>query len=72
MNQLLRELKELTGKESVNAIDENARPGDVLHSLADISRARKLLAYEPQVGLREGLGRTMDWWKQSRFAEPLA
>ena len=68
LNQLLRELKELTGKDSVNAIYEKARPGDVLHSLADISRARELLGFEPQVGLREGLRRTMDWWKQSRFA----
>ena len=68
LNQLLRELKDLTGKDSVNAIYEKARPGDVLHSLADISRARELLGFEPQVGLREGLRRTMDWWKQSRFA----
>ena len=68
LNQLLRELKELTGKDSVNAIYEKARPGDVLHSLADISRARELLGFEPQVGLREGLRRTMEWWKQSRFA----
>ena len=68
LNQLLRELKDLTGKDTVNAIYEKARPGDVLHSLADISRARELLGFEPQVGLREGLRRTMDWWKQSRFA----
>ena len=68
LNQLLRELKDLTGKDSVNAIYEKARPGDVLHSLADISRARELLGFEPHVGLREGLRRTMDWWKRSRFA----
>ncbi|SRR6266536_1449058 len=70
LNQLLRELKDLTGRLSVNAVYEDARPGDVLHSLADISRARELLGFEPQVGLREGLRRTMDWWKLSRFAAP--
>lgn len=68
LNELLGELKDLTGRASVNAVYEDSRPGDVLHSLADISRARELLGFEPQVGLREGLRRTMDWWKDSRFA----
>ncbi|HEY4384184.1 MAG TPA: SDR family oxidoreductase, partial [Ktedonobacteraceae bacterium] len=35
-----------------------ARPGDVRDSLADISRARKLLGYTPAVNFREGLART--------------
>ena len=68
LNQLLGELKDLTGRANVNAVYEDSRPGDVLHSLADISRARELLGFEPQVGLREGLRRTMNWWKDSRFA----
>ncbi|MGI9167309.1 MAG: SDR family oxidoreductase [Pyrinomonadaceae bacterium] len=68
LNELLGELKDLTGRASVNAVYEDSRPGDVLHSLADISRARELLGFEPQVGLREGLRRTMDGWKDSRFA----
>jgi nucleoside-diphosphate-sugar epimerase len=40
----------------------------VKHSLADITRAREFLGYEPQIGLEEGLRHTIDWWKQSRFA----
>jgi len=36
------------------------RPGDVRDSLADISLARRLLAYKPVVGFREGLARTLD------------
>jgi UDP-glucose 4-epimerase len=35
------------------------RPGDVRDSLADTSRARKLLGYSPRVGFREGLQRTL-------------
>ena len=38
------------------------RPGDVLHTLADISRAKELLGYEPVVGVEEGLGRTVAWY----------
>jgi len=68
LNQLLEEVKRLTGKESVEANYQQPRPGDVLHSLADISRARRLLDFEPRMKLREGLQLTIDWWKQSRFA----
>lgn len=68
LNQLLSELKHLTGKNHLNAIYEEPRVGDVVHSLADISRAREFLNFEPRVGLREGLQLTIDWWKQSRFA----
>lgn len=68
LNQLLSDLKDLTGKNHLNAIYQEPRVGDVVHSLADISRARELLNFEPRVGLREGLQLTIDWWKQSRFA----
>lgn len=68
LNQLLREVKDLTGKHDVEAEYEKPRLGDVLHSLADVTRARDFLGFEPRVGLREGLQLTIDWWKQSRFA----
>ena len=68
LNQLLSELKELTGKHDVTTEYRDPRVGDVRHSLADITLARELLGYESKVGLREGLQRTIDWWKNSRFA----
>ena len=68
LNQLLKEIKDLTGKVHVNADYRKPRAGDVVHSLADITRARELLGFEPRIGLREGLQLTIDWWKQSRFA----
>jgi UDP-N-acetylglucosamine/UDP-N-acetyl-alpha-D-glucosaminouronate 4-epimerase len=68
LNQLLAELKDLTGKQDVTPEYRDARVGDVRHSLADITRARELLNYESKVGLREGLQRTIDWWKSSRFS----
>ncbi len=39
------------------------RSGDIRHSLADISRARELLGYLPQVDFREGIRRTVEWYK---------
>jgi len=35
------------------------RPGDIRHSLADISKAQRLLSYEPECGVKEGLERTI-------------
>ena len=68
LNRLLAELKDLTGNNDVKPLYRDARVGDVRHSLADISLARKLLGYQSKVDLREGLQRTIDWWKSSRFA----
>ena len=68
LNELLEELKDLTGKHDVAADYQPTRAGDVKHSLADISRAREVLGFEPKIDLREGLSLTIDWWKNSRFA----
>jgi nucleoside-diphosphate-sugar epimerase len=68
LNELLAELKDLTGKQDVTAEYREPRVGDVRHSLADITLARQFLEYESKVGLREGLQRTIDWWKSSRFS----
>ena len=40
-----------------------ARAGDIAHSLADISRARAALGYEPKVNFHEGLRRTLLWYR---------
>ena len=69
LNELLDRLKQITGRTDVEPEYRGARVGDVRHSLADITRARELLGYEPRVGLEGGLRKTLDWWKQSRFAK---
>jgi nucleoside-diphosphate-sugar epimerase len=68
LNQLLETLKTITGKADVAAEYHPARNGDVKHSQADNSRAVEWLDYKKLVGLEEGLARTIDWWKSSRFA----
>ncbi len=44
---------------------EPARPGDVRDSLADISRAKELLGYDPKVGFPEGLSRTFAFFRKT-------
>ncbi|MDX6583428.1 MAG: UDP-N-acetylglucosamine/UDP-N-acetylgalactosamine 4-epimerase [Solirubrobacterales bacterium] len=61
LNDVLVQLRKLTGK-SIEAIHEDPRPGDVRHSLADISQARERLGYEPRVGFPDGLRLTFDWY----------
>ncbi|MBE0569442.1 MAG: SDR family oxidoreductase [Deltaproteobacteria bacterium] len=50
---------------------EPQRAGDVRDSLADISRARDLLGYDPKVTFREGLKNTFNWFRETAGpAEP--
>lgn len=48
--------------ENFKPIYRNFRTGDVRHSLADISKARTLLGYEPSYRIKEGLLVAMDWY----------
>lgn len=68
LNQLLDQLKKLTGMNHLQADYQDPRKGDVRDSLADITRAREFLGFAPQIDLQTGLKLTMDWWKNSRFA----
>ncbi len=45
------------------------RLGDVKHSLADISKARKLLGYEPDIAVAEGLSRTFAWYRAQLISQ---
>jgi UDP-glucose 4-epimerase len=49
---------------------DDPRPGDVMHSLADISRAERLLGYEPLVHFEEGLARTVAWYEAQYAGAP--
>ena len=40
------------------------RPGDVLHSQADISKAERLLGWKPRVDFSEGIARTIPWYQR--------
>jgi nucleoside-diphosphate-sugar epimerase len=68
LNTLLETLKAITGNGDVSAEYLPERRGDVKHSQADNTRAVEWLGYEKLVGLEEGLKRTIEWWKTSRFA----
>jgi len=55
-------MKRLTGA-GVEPVFAAPRAGDVRDSQADISKARRLLGYEPRVSFEEGLARTVAWYR---------
>lgn len=67
LNQTVQVLRGLTGY--VGEVKYEAeRAGDIKHSLADISRARKHLRYDPKVTFEEGLRRTVRWYGERNKA----
>jgi len=63
LGQLAQELKKISG----SAIDPKytaERTGDVKHSLAEISKARDLLGYDPKISVEEGLKKTFQWSRE--------
>ncbi len=64
LNETFKILRELIGYRGEPAYAE-PRAGDVKHSLADIRLAEELLGYKPVVDFREGLRRTVEWYRNS-------
>ncbi|HUD22676.1 MAG TPA: NAD-dependent epimerase/dehydratase family protein, partial [Acidobacteriaceae bacterium] len=62
LNQTFELLCELTGYQGKPAYAEG-RAGDIRDSLADIGLAGELLGYKPVVDFREGLRRTVEWYR---------
>jgi nucleoside-diphosphate-sugar epimerase len=60
--QLLTEINTILGTQIIPVFDE-ARKGDVKHSLADIAQAYEFIDYSPRVKFKSGLKKTVDWFK---------
>jgi len=66
LNQLWDSISELTGV-CVKPDYAIERKGDVKHSLADISKAKKLLNYRPEISVIQGLKIAMEWYNSANF-----
>ncbi|MBU4310793.1 GDP-mannose 4,6-dehydratase [bacterium] len=60
VNETLKILEEITKKKAKVRYIEKQK-GDMLHTFADISKAKRLLDYQPKVKLREGLKKEVAW-----------
>ncbi len=68
LNQVLETIKKILDKPDVRPEFKDNRPGDIKDSQADNRKAVEMLGYEKLVDFEEGLRKTIDWWKTSRFA----
>jgi len=65
LKELISAIENVLGKKAkVNRLPE--QPGDMPLTCADISKARKLLAYKPTTKLSEGLQKFIDWFLRSQ------
>jgi UDP-glucose 4-epimerase len=64
INQLAAMLQKII-KTNLKPIYTDPRPGDIKHSYADITKARKLLQYTPKVSLENGLTELVKWYSGS-------
>jgi nucleoside-diphosphate-sugar epimerase len=65
VNGLVNMINFLLGKE-IQPKYEEARPGDIRHSLADITKAQEMLGFRPRVNIHDGLKSTLDWYRKEK------
>ncbi|MGV3527656.1 MAG: SDR family oxidoreductase [Flavisolibacter sp.] len=65
LNQLLETIKEIAGSDLAPLYGPE-RKGDVRHSLADVSKAKELLGYQPTVSIKEGLRIAFEWYRRHK------
>jgi len=63
IRELAEMIQDLTDTSS-DIVNTESREGDIDHSVADISKAKDHLDYQPKFSLEDGLSRTIDWWKE--------
>lgn len=65
ITELAAAMAKVCGVPALTPTFQPVRAGDVPHSLADISRAKQLIGYEPVATLEEGLRETVEWYRRS-------
>jgi len=65
MNDLIAMIEELLGKRA-EIVHGPFHRADIMNNLADVSKARKVLGWEPQVKLKEGVRNLVDWYLAER------
>lgn len=63
INSLAEKINKLL-KKKIASLYTVPRPGDIRHSFADITKAKKMLKYEPKVSFEEGLRKTIRWFSE--------
>ena len=62
LNQLLSKISDIASY-PIKPVYQKERSGDVQHSLASINKAKKVIGYNPQISVAEGLKRAYEWYQ---------
>ncbi len=65
VNTVVNTIRQLLGKENIKPDYQPPRAGDIKHSLADVSRAKQIIGYEPLVSFDQGIRLAIDWYKNN-------
>jgi len=65
LSELIGLIEEVLGKKA-NIERLEPQPGDVSLTYADVSKARRMLGYDPKVNMREGIKRFVEWYKGNK------
>jgi UDP-glucose 4-epimerase len=63
---LAKTVAAVTGRPNAEIVHDEPRPGDVYRLIADVSRARALLGFEPRVSMADGLQRLLQWYHDQK------
>jgi UDP-glucose 4-epimerase len=65
VNTVVNVIRKLMGKEEIRPVYAPPRPGDIKHSFADVTLAKKIIGYEPFVNFEEGITKAINWYKEN-------
>lgn len=65
INGLVNMINNILGKE-IQPKYEEAHPGDIRHSLADITKAQEMLGFRPRTSIMDGIESTIEWYRKNK------
>lgn len=66
LREILRTLLEIEGYTNARVVYDKSKPSMIPVRQIAVGKARSLLDFEPKIGLKEGLSRTIDWYKHEK------
>jgi UDP-glucose 4-epimerase len=67
INELAVMIANKLGKKDIKPVYEQKRPGDVIRHYADISKAKKLFNFSPEIDIEKGTGLFIDWFHSKKY-----
>jgi UDP-N-acetylglucosamine 4-epimerase len=66
LNKLIEFLQKFINT-NIQPTYKTERPGDIRNSLADITKAKTILNYQPTIKVEDGIKQTLDWFKKNKM-----